>query len=67
MMVIFAVLFLSRLINKSFILETLLNLSTSNIEFIDGILDKWACLPVIGLIIGRISSVDLFNNGITTV
>ena len=62
-----AVLFLSKSISKSFIRSTLLALSTSNIEFTEGMLDRWDCRPVIGLIIGSISSDDLFINGITTV
>ena len=65
--VILAVLFLSRSFIKLLILSTLLTLSTSKMEFTDGILDRWDCLPVIGLIIGRISSVDLLNKGKTTV
>ena len=64
---ILAVLFLSKSFMRSFILSTLLNLSTISIEFIEGMLDRWDCLPVIGFIIGRTSSVDLFVRGITNV
>ena len=66
-MLIFAELFLSKSFNKSLILLTLLLMSTNNIEFIEGILERWDCLPVIGLIIGKTSSVDLLTSGITAV
>ena len=64
---ILAVLFLSKSESNSLILSILLARSTINIEFTEGILDKWDCLPVMGFIIGRISSVDLFIKGITSV
>ena len=66
-MEILAELFLSKSLIKLITLFTLLDLSTNKIEFIDGMLDKCDCLPVIGLSIGRISSVDLLVKGITTV
>ena len=64
---IFAELFLSKSSIRFFILLTLLALSTKRIEFIEGMLERCDCLPVIGLIIGRTSSVDLFIKGITVV
>ena len=65
--VIFAELFLSKSSNKSWILLTLLLLSTNNIEFIEGMLERCDCLPVIGFTIGKTSSVDLLMSGITAV
>ena len=45
----------------------MLDLSTNKMELIDAIFERWACLPVIGLIIGNISSVALFFNGMIRV
>ena len=65
--VIFALLSLSKSSKRSLILLTLLNLSTIKIELIEGMLERCDCLPVIGFIIGRISAADLLTRGITEV
>ena len=42
-------------------------LTHKNFVFIEAMLERCACLPVIGFIIGITSSIDLFSRGITEV